>query len=73
MGQVDFEKNFQPWRIWFATFVGQGSLKRTSSLNKEQVEEDLDILEMVSDLTSKLNCMHNVSSSRWARYHIFPE
>ena len=37
-------------------------MKRTSSLNKEQVEEDLDILEMVSDLTSKLNCMHNVST-----------
>ena len=45
----------------FLTFsVGQGSLKRTASMNKEQVEEDLDILEMVQDLTNKLNCMHNV-------------
>ena len=31
-------------------------------MNKEQIEEDLDILEMVQDLTNKLNCMHNVST-----------
>ena len=31
-------------------------------MNKEQIEEDLDILEMVSDLGGKLSCMHNVST-----------
>ena len=53
----------------FLTFsVGQGSLKRTASMNKEQVEEDLDILEMVQDLTNKLNCMHNVRSYTSSRH-----
>ena len=31
-------------------------------MNKEQLEEDLEILDVVSDLSNKLNCMHNVST-----------
>ncbi|KAH3843698.1 rho guanine nucleotide exchange factor 17-like [Dreissena polymorpha] len=37
----------------------QESLKRESTLDKEQVEEDLDLLSMIQDLTSKLNCSHS--------------
>lgn len=61
----DFAENVKH-KVWLKVGLddieivkSQGSLKRTSSLNKEQVEEDLDILEMVQDLTNKLNCMHN--------------
>ncbi|KAL4230318.1 Rho guanine nucleotide exchange factor (GEF) 17 [Mactra antiquata] len=37
----------------------QSQLKTTTTLDKEQVEEDLDLLEMIQDLTNKLNCNHN--------------
>jgi len=46
--------------------VGQDSLKKPPSLDKEQVEEDMDLLEMIQDLTNKLNCTHAVS----LLYHI---
>jgi hypothetical protein len=39
----------------------QEALKKTTTLDKEQIEEDLDILEMIQDLTNKLNCSHAVS------------
>ncbi|XP_052795496.1 rho guanine nucleotide exchange factor 17-like isoform X2 [Mya arenaria] len=34
------------------------TLKREASLDREQVEEDLDLLSMIQDVASKLNCQH---------------
>ena len=36
------------------------TLKRVTTMDKEQVEEDIDLLETIQDLTNKLNCNHNV-------------
>ncbi|KAL5012289.1 hypothetical protein ScPMuIL_010840 [Solemya velum] len=36
-----------------------GSLTRRSTLDKSQVEDDLQIINEINDLTSKLNCQHS--------------
>ncbi|XP_053399167.1 rho guanine nucleotide exchange factor 17-like [Mercenaria mercenaria] len=60
----DFAENVKH-KVWLKVGLddieivkSQESLKKTSTLDKEQVEEDLDILEMVQDLANKLNCSH---------------
>lgn len=61
----DFAENVKH-KVWLKVGLddieivkSQDTLKKSSTLDKEQVEEDLDILEMIQDLANKLNCSHS--------------
>ncbi|KAK3599920.1 hypothetical protein CHS0354_012562 [Potamilus streckersoni] len=61
----DFAENIKQ-KVWLRVGLdnieivkGQGSLTRRSTIDKEQVEEDLELLNQISELTNKLNCQHS--------------
>lgn len=66
------QSNTKTWleRFWLVV-AGPAILSRRNTVDPEQLEEDIGLLNDVSDLITRLNCSHSVSSLTFTKNFMY--